>query len=78
MRRIPDFAVPAWLSHSFEIMGGILPALGFAITLTVIGKKTLIPFFRPAPIFMAFDISPVISPTKTAMVTGCSNADESV
>ena len=37
--------LPAWLSHSFEIMGGILPALGFAITLTVIGKKTLIPFF---------------------------------
>ena len=26
-------------------MGGILPALGFAITLTVIGKRNLIPFF---------------------------------
>lgn len=37
--------LPLWLSHSFEIMGGILPALGFAITLTVIGKKSLIPFF---------------------------------
>lgn len=37
--------LPAWLMHSFEIMGGILPALGFAITLTVIGKKNLIPFF---------------------------------
>ncbi len=37
--------LPTWLSHSFEIMGGILPALGFAITLTVIGKKNLIPFF---------------------------------
>lgn len=37
--------LPDWLSHSFEIMGGILPALGFAITLTVIGKKNLIPFF---------------------------------
>ena len=37
--------LPAWLSHSFEIMGGILPALGFAITLTVIGKRNLIPFF---------------------------------
>jgi D-glucosaminate-specific PTS system IIC component len=31
--------------HSFELMGGILPALGFAITLSVIGKKSLIPFF---------------------------------
>lgn len=37
--------IPEWLLHSFEIMGGILPALGFAITLTVIGKKELIPFF---------------------------------
>lgn len=37
--------LPTWLLHSFEIMGGILPALGFAITLTVIGKKQLIPFF---------------------------------
>ncbi len=37
--------IPQWLMHSFEIMGGILPALGFAITLTVIGKKKLIPFF---------------------------------
>lgn len=37
--------IPDWLMHSFEIMGGILPALGFAITLSVIGKKNLIPFF---------------------------------
>lgn len=38
-------AIPEWLMHSFEIMGGILPALGFAITIMVIGKKQLIPFF---------------------------------
>ncbi|MEG0958274.1 MAG: PTS sugar transporter subunit IIC [Erysipelotrichaceae bacterium] len=37
--------IPPWLLHSFEVMGGILPALGFAITLMVIGKKQLIPFF---------------------------------
>lgn len=37
--------LPQWLMHAFEIMGGILPALGFAITLSVIGKKNLIPFF---------------------------------
>ncbi|AOY00040.1 MULTISPECIES: PTS mannose/fructose/sorbose/N-acetylgalactosamine transporter subunit IIC [Jeongeupia] len=37
--------MPRWLTHSFEIMGGILPALGFAITIMVIGKKTLIPYF---------------------------------
>lgn len=37
--------IPQWLLNSFTIMGGILPALGFAITLMVIGKKSLIPFF---------------------------------
>ncbi|SEJ84752.1 PTS system, D-glucosaminate-specific IIC component [Propionispira arboris] len=37
--------LPQWVLHSFEIMGGILPALGFAITIKVIGKKELIPFF---------------------------------
>lgn len=37
--------MPHWLTHSFEIMGGVLPALGFAITIMVIGKKNLIPFF---------------------------------
>jgi len=37
--------IPDWLMHSFEVMGGMLPALGFAITLTVIGKRQLVPFF---------------------------------
>ena len=38
-------ALPDVLIHSFEVMGGILPALGFALTIMVIGKKELIPFF---------------------------------
>ncbi len=38
-------AMPAVLTHSFEVMGGILPALGFALTIMVIGKKELLPFF---------------------------------
>lgn len=38
-------ALPIWLTHSFQIMGGILPALGFAITILVINKKSLLPFF---------------------------------
>ena len=38
-------ALPDVLLHSFEVMGGILPALGFALTIMVIGKKELIPFF---------------------------------
>lgn len=37
--------MPQWLTHAFALMGGILPALGFAITIMVIGKKSLIPYF---------------------------------
>lgn len=37
--------IPSWLMHGFEVMGGILPALGFALTIMVIGKKNLIPYF---------------------------------
>lgn len=37
--------IPKWLMHGFEVMGGILPALGFALTIMVIGNKSLIPYF---------------------------------
>jgi D-glucosaminate-specific PTS system IIC component len=37
--------IPEKLMHGFEVMGGLLPALGFALTIMVIGKKTLIPYF---------------------------------
>lgn len=51
--------LPQWLLHSFEIMGGILPALGFAITIKVIGKKELMPFFVIGyftVIYLKFDV----------------------
>lgn len=38
-------AIPDVLMHSFEVMGGILPALGFALTIQVIGQPALLPFF---------------------------------
>lgn len=38
--------MPHWLTHSFEIMGGILPALGFAITIMVIGKEPVAVVYR--------------------------------
>src|SRR5690606_8016971 len=37
--------IPQWILHGFGVAGGLLPALGFAITIFVIGKKNLIPFF---------------------------------
>lgn len=38
-------SVPAWLIQGFTVAGGLLPALGFALTLFVIGKKELMPLF---------------------------------
>ncbi len=37
--------IPEWVTHGLSVAGGILPALGFAITITVIGKKEMIPYF---------------------------------
>lgn len=38
-------SVPQWLVHGFSVAGGLLPALGFALTMFVIGKKELFPWF---------------------------------
>ena len=38
-------SVPTWLTEGFSVAGGLLPALGFALTLFVIGKKQLMPLF---------------------------------
>lgn len=37
--------VPEWFMHGMTVAGGVLPALGFALTVFVIGNKKLIPFF---------------------------------
>ena len=37
--------MPEWIIHGLNVTGGVLPALGFAITVFVIGEKTLMPFF---------------------------------
>ncbi len=38
-------AIPEWILHGLSVAGGLLPAMGFAITVFVIGKNELIPFF---------------------------------
>lgn len=38
-------AIPEWLTHGLAVTGGVLPALGFAITIFIIGKNIYIPFF---------------------------------
>lgn len=37
--------LPAWATYGLSAAGNILPALGFAITMIVIGKKQYIPLF---------------------------------
>lgn len=37
--------MPQWIIHGLSVTGGVLPAMGFGITIYVIGKKTLMPFF---------------------------------
>ena len=36
--------LPEWLSHGFEIAGGMLPAVGFAMLLNVMYKREFLPF----------------------------------
>lgn len=37
--------MPAWLSHGLEVVGGMLPALGFVMAIKIIGGKKVLPFF---------------------------------
>ncbi|RRD93456.1 PTS N-acetylgalactosamine transporter subunit IIC [Clostridiales bacterium COT073_COT-073] len=36
--------IPAWLMNGFEVAGGVMPALGFAMLLTVMYKTRYLPF----------------------------------
>ena len=38
-------SLPAWLTQGLSVMGGLLPALGFAMYIRVIGSVKTIPFF---------------------------------
>lgn len=37
--------IPYWFTHGLTVAGGIMPALGFALTINVIGKRSLLPYF---------------------------------
>ncbi|PTY79320.1 PTS sorbose transporter subunit IIC [Heyndrickxia sporothermodurans] len=38
-------ALPKWVINGFNVAGGMLPAMGFAIILLIIGKKEIMPYF---------------------------------
>jgi len=52
-------SVPTWLIHGFSVAGGILPAMGFALTIFVIGKKALLPWFVIGYFLVQFSGIPV-------------------
>ena len=37
--------IPQWLMNGLTAVGGMMPALGFAIVVSVIGRKKLLPYF---------------------------------
>lgn len=37
--------MPEWIVHGLTVAGGLLPALGIAITINVIGRKSYLPLF---------------------------------
>ena len=37
-------AVPAWVMHGLEVAGGVMPAIGFALIMNMIGKPRMIPY----------------------------------
>ena len=38
-------AIPAWVTNGLSVAGGMLPAMGFALTLVIIGQVKYIPLF---------------------------------
>ena len=53
-------SVPAWIIEGFNVAGGLLPALGFALTMFVIGKRELLPWFFIGYFLIQFSGMPVI------------------
>ncbi|MEG1301452.1 MAG: PTS galactosamine transporter subunit IIC [Erysipelotrichaceae bacterium] len=46
--------MPLWLKHGFEIIGGVLPAIGFAMLLKIMLKTWLIPYLIFGFVFASF------------------------
>ena len=45
-------SMPAWLTHGFEVAGGILPAVGFGLLLRVMFKAQYIPYLIAGFLFL--------------------------
>ena len=47
-------AMPPWLSHGFEVAGGVLPAVGFGLLLRVMLKMQYVPYLIAGFLFVCF------------------------
>lgn len=47
-------AMPVWLTHGFEVAGGILPAVGFGLLLRVMFKVQFTPYLIAGFLFVCF------------------------
>lgn len=47
-------SMPQWLTHGFEVAGGVLPAVGFGLLLKVMLKVQFVPFFIVGFLFVTF------------------------
>lgn len=47
-------AMPTWLTHGFEVAGGILPAVGFGLLLRVMFKAQYIPYLIAGFLFVCY------------------------
>ncbi|MGQ7167656.1 PTS galactosamine transporter subunit IIC [Escherichia sp. R-CC3] len=47
-------AMPAWLTHGFEVAGGILPAVGFGLLLRLMFKAQYIPYLIAGFLFVCY------------------------
>lgn len=54
--------IPPWLSHGFEIAGGILPAVGFGLLLKVMFKGEFMPYMIVGFLFATFIPTPNLLP----------------
>ncbi len=37
-------SVPTWVMHGLEVAGGVMPAIGFALIMNMIGKPRMLPY----------------------------------
>jgi D-glucosaminate-specific PTS system IIC component len=59
--------MPDWILHGLSVSGGLLPAIGFATCVLMVGKKNLLPYFIIGFFLVKVISMPIIT---TAMFAG--------